>query len=291
MWLAKIVSKLVLSRIPFGYSIWRRLGLFRHGSMDAGSYALSVFDRHHSKCSSSHSKQREDGYVCLELGPGDSVASALLARCRGAARTYLVDAGAFATTDIAVYSALADGCRREGIAVPPNIDFRTFDAFLRSCRASYLTDGLRSLSQIPTCSVDFIWSQAVLEHIPAGEFSATISELHRILAPGGICSHRIDLKDHLSGALNNLRFSQRTWESPLFRNSGFYTNRIRYGQMVEVFEKAGFEVRIQQVDRWDRLPTPRSALTEPFCSMSPDELRVSGFDVLLLKRQDEAAVA
>ena len=41
-----------------------------------------------------------------------------------------------------------------------------------------------------------------------------------MIRPGGLCSHVVDLKDHLGGALNNLRFSQRVWESRTMAGSG-----------------------------------------------------------------------
>jgi len=47
-----------------------------------------------------------------------------------------------------------------------------------------------------------------LEHIRKKEFVDTIIETKRILKPNGICSHEIDLRDHLNESLNNLRFSE-----------------------------------------------------------------------------------
>jgi SAM-dependent methyltransferase len=282
LWLAKIVSKIALARLPFAYRVWQRLGLFRHGAMDTSSYALNVFNRHFQRLG----PQPPNALVALELGPGDSVASAALAAAYGAQHTYLVDAGAFAVRDMAVYARLATGFERAGLKIPSDLDLATFDGFLRSCRASYLTAGLDSLRAIPASSVDFVWSQAVLEHVPAAEFLPTMRELHRVLKPGGTASHRVDLKDHLAGALNNLRFSQATWESQLFRRSGFYTNRIRYGQMLDMFAQAGFEARVLGVDRWSALPTPHSRMAEPFRSMDPAVLLVSGFDVVLTKRAE-----
>ena len=32
-WWAKIGAKVVLSRVPVPYGVWRRLGIFRHGDM------------------------------------------------------------------------------------------------------------------------------------------------------------------------------------------------------------------------------------------------------------------
>lgn len=39
-WWSRIAAKIVLSRLPAGYGLWRRIGLFRHGEMDRTGYAL-----------------------------------------------------------------------------------------------------------------------------------------------------------------------------------------------------------------------------------------------------------
>jgi predicted SAM-dependent methyltransferase len=144
-----------------------------------------------------------------------------------------------------------------------------------------MTDGLQSLKQIDAVSVDIVFSQAVLEHIHHNEFLDTMQQCRRILMPNGICSHQVDLRDHLGGALNNLRFSNRVWESNLFVNSGFYTNRIRYNQMLELFIKAGFKPRTLRVSKWSILPTPRKKMDREFQSVPDEELLVSMFDILL----------
>ena len=101
------------------------------------------------------------------------------------------------------------------------------------------------------------------------------------MKPDGIGVHRVDLKDHLGGSLNNLRFSDATWESWLFQNSGFYTNRIRFSEMVELCRRAGFLCETTRVSRWEHLPIERSALAEPFRHLSESELLVNGFDIVI----------
>lgn len=106
-------------------------------------------------------------------------------------------------------------------------------------------------------------------------------ESRRIQSPSGIGSHRVDLRDHLGGALNSLCFRERVWESEFMSKSGFYTNRIRYSQMLELFQQAGFKVEILNVDRWTHFPTPRHKLAIPFRELPEEELFVSAFDILL----------
>lgn len=63
--------------------------------------------------------------------------------------------------------------------------------------------------------------------------------------------------------------------------SGFYTNRIRYSQMLNIFKKTGFNVDAVIIETWDKLPIPRSKLSQDFRNLSDKDLCVSVFDVLL----------
>ena len=85
----------------------------------------------------------------------------------------------------------------------------------------------------------------------------------------------------MGGGLNNLRFSEATWEGSLFRNSGFYTNRIRFSQMARIFERAGFECSLPRVIRWNRVPIAHAKLDPLFNQLPDDDLLVSGFDIVL----------
>jgi SAM-dependent methyltransferase len=222
------------------------------------------------------------GCTVLEIGPGDSLFTGIVARCMGADKSWLVDAGDFASRQPDAYARLARFLVSEGYDLP--LDGCTPDALLQDCGVVYLTDGVNSLQQIPTGSVDFCFSNAVLEHVPKYDFVQFAQQLRRVINANGVCVHRVDLKDHLGGQLNNLRFSESTWEGALFRNAGFYTNRIRYNEMVEIFRAAGFECEMPRVVRWPVLPTPKSRLASAFRALSDDELRVSGFDLVLRPR-------
>lgn len=245
--------------------------------MDSSEYAIRVFDHHVSKMGS---REQLRGKTILELGPGDSIASAILSAAYGA-RAILVDMGRYVRTDLSTYIKLEESLTKNGWH-PPNLAGCTnVDDILRRCNASYMTNGVKSLRQIENGSVDCIFSHAVLEHVRKHEFLQTMQECRRILRSNGVCSHQVDLRDHLDGALNNLRFSERIWESELFVTSGFYTNRIRYGQMSEFFREAGFEVRIDKLERWNVPPILQNRLAPEFKDLTDEELRVSGFSVVL----------
>jgi Methyltransferase domain len=276
-WRAKIAVKMVLSRLPIGYDAWRRLSIFRHGAMDDAEYALGVFQRHFKESSLSGTT----GFVALELGPGDSVGSAMIASAYGATRSYLIDIGRFAREDMAPYRALADLLRKNGREAPPVDSMETIAEVLSASNGEYLTAGLESLRSIPDGSVDFAWSHAVLEHVDSNLFDETMHELRRVMRIDGTSSHRVDLEDHLAGSLNNLRFTRARWESPLFKKSGFYTNRLRCAEIVRSCEEAGFMVDLPAVDRWDILPIPQEELASPYRTLPYDELRIRGFGLVL----------
>lgn len=278
-WWLKILAKIILSRIPIGYGFWQNLGLFRHGYMDEASYVLNVFNEHVSRAGLDGKLL---GKTILEIGPGDSIATAIVAACYGA-RAILVDAGPFAMTDMERYRSLAETLDRSGLNPPDISTAGTLDEILVACDARYLTTGLKGFSSIETGTVDLIFSQAVLEHVRKHEFLDTMHECFRVLTPEGVASHRVDLKDHLGGSLNNLRFSERIWESEFFVNSGFYTNRIRFPEMLALYEEADFFVEICDVRRWESLPLKREFLSNAFLYLSDEDLSVSGFDVLLRK--------
>jgi SAM-dependent methyltransferase len=191
----------------------------------------------------------------------------------------LVDAGDFALRQPEAYARMARFLTNQGYGFPE--DGRPPDAMLRDCGVVYLTDGVRSLQHIPSASIDFCFSNAVLEHVPKYDFAQFSQQLQRVLKPDGVCVHRVDLKDHLGGQLNNLRFTESTWEGALFRNAGFYTNRIRFSEMIDIFRLAGFQCDTPRVVRWAKPPIRKSRLAAPFRDLSDDELCVSGFDLVL----------
>ncbi len=140
-WRLKMAAKLMLSRLPVQYETWRRISFFRHGAMDDADYAIAVFDRHFANAGPAG----RPGFVAFELGPGDSVASALIARAFGASETYLVDVGPFAKRDIGPYLALADKLRDRGLdPIPVRYD-DTIEDLPARCGGRYLTDGMYSL--------------------------------------------------------------------------------------------------------------------------------------------------
>ena len=102
-WYLKILFKIILSRLPLNYSFWQNIGLFRHGHMDKVDYIIKVFERHIQFAG--FDKNDLKGKHFIELGPGDSILSAILAYSYGA-RLTLVDVGHFVKEDISFYKSI-----------------------------------------------------------------------------------------------------------------------------------------------------------------------------------------
>ena len=280
-WWMKIPAKMVLSRLPIDYSLFRSLSMFKHGYMIDPDYAFNVARQHYEFAK----PWLDENFTVLELGPGDSLLSALNMTALGAEKCYLVDVGKFATMETQVYqNALSYLEEKQGYTLEQvDRSAQSVDELFQNINMEYLTDGLSSLQTIPDESVDFIWSHAVIEHVRLGDFDAIMKEFHRILKPGGVCSHVVDLKDHMEESLNNLRFSEKTWESDLFAKSGFYTNRLRHEEIIKSFKNAGFNIHSDKTYAWEKLPIAKSSLDESYQQYPEDDLLVYEFDVILTK--------
>ena len=291
-WYLKIFVKLCLSRLPISYGFWKRIGIFEHGDMNKYERSFDAFTEHARTgkiltgvVSSGFQRLRSEGISILEIGPGDSLFTAVIAKAIGAKSSWMVDVGPYAIKEAESYIELNNFLSSKGSTFVFDEEPGNLDAVLEKCDGSYLTDGISSLSKIPDSSVGYCFSNAVLEHIPLLEFQKLAEETLRILAPEGVCVHRVDLKDHLGGGLNNLRFTERTWEGAMFKNSGFYTNRLRMVEIVKFFENSGFDCELLNIQRWDHLPLPRIALSECFQKFSDDELSISEFDIVLTRQK------
>ena len=276
-WLRKITAKMLFSRLPIPYHVWKRPGVFSPGLMVDAAYAYAVFKLHFE----SAPFVRRTGFTHIELGPGNSLASALVGHAFYADQAYLIDVKDFVRKDLVTYVHLATFLRQKGLPSLKPDQIISIEGLLAMCHAHYATTGLKKLRMLPDASVDFIWSHSVLQHVKREEFYETLVELRRIIREDGACSHVVDLSDMLEGGLNNLRYPDAIWESRLMRNSGFYTNRLRHGEIVALCRDAGFNVTTVSVDRWNQLPTPQRKLASRFQTMPLEELLIRGGHIVL----------
>lgn len=289
-WQLKILAKIILSRAPIPYSFWKKLGLFEHGAMNKEEWAYDLFVNHarttgviEDNGSQIKFKGNSSDFSVLELGPGDSLFSAITASLLGASKIYLIDTGDYASKDFSIYKSFLNFLNEKGFNVARYNTCTSIQEILEASNAVYLTEGVLSCKDIPSDSIDYCFSNAVLEHVCKYDFPVLSKEINRILKNGALSFHRVDLKDHLGGQLNNLRFSEKVWEGKLFKNSGFYTNRIRFDEMKSIFQNSGLKINIPKVVKWSVLPTPRNKLDKEFSALSEENMLISGFDLILSK--------
>lgn len=255
--------------------------MFRHGDLATDVSGIKKsFDDHFDFYRQRMGRMPE---TCLELGPGDSLGHALLAKSCGVRECWFVDVGDFATRDPAHYRALWDYLAGQGLKFPAMpVDFDR-DTVLGYANGHYGTAGLASLREVPAGSLDFSFSHAVLEHVRRAEFAGHMRELYRAHRPGSLSRHWVDLHDHLGGALNSFRFPAAFWESRWVQEAGFYTNRLTMAEMIAAARQAGFAVEIQRLIKWETLPTPRQAMHRDFAALTAEDLNVCTFLMVLTK--------
>lgn len=275
-WRFKILLKLVLSRLPLNYAFWSRLDLFKHGDSNKIGYIYGVLRKHISFSESLEGKE------VLEVGPGDGILSAVLAFAMGAKSTTLLDVNSYAEKNIKKYLEEIKRLEEEFPVLKiinekgPN----DMEDLLKLINAKYLTEGLNSLKSIESNQFDFIFSQAVLEHIRKKEFKETILEMKRVLKPSGVMSHAVDFKDHLGGSFNNLRFSNNFWEQDWFAyQSGFYTNRIQLSELRNILEEVGFDNDVKEIKKRDMMPNPE-ILHQEFSKLDKSDLEVGSAHII-----------
>ncbi len=279
-WFLKIILKILISRLPIPYSFWNAIGFFKHGKMDSCEYAIKIFELHFFRA---FPEKVPHNLKILELGPGDSIASVIIGYAYGASLTYLVDVDNFVTKDLNFYKRLISILKAKGFKTPNISQAKSVRDLLKLCNGIYLTDGLSSLQTIENNSINFVWSHSVLEHIRKYQFYEVQKEIKRLLKTSGKASHSIDFQDHLDHGLNNLRFSEKIWESNLFANSGFYTNRIPAVKMHAIFREIGFRIKRKSCGKWRKLPIKRLLINGEFDKYSDTDLLNRTSYVLLEK--------
>lgn len=102
-------------------------------------------------------------------------------------------------------------------------------------------------------SIDFISTNSTLEHVSALELPLVMKESFRILKPGGLICHFIDMKDHYSyfdssiRKYNFLKFSESGWK--IFNSPLQYQNRLRLPDYQSLIKNTGFEIIYEEIEK------------------------------------------
>lgn len=244
-----------------------------------------------------------------ELGPGDSIGVGLAMLLAGAERIIALDV--FPYSNPARWPRIFDelvplfGKR---VPIPDSVEFPEIRPVLADhryperclSRADASPQRVRALrqeiakgesahvryvcpwnaaSQLEPGSIDLLFSQAVMEHVL--DLDATHRAALAWLAPGGHCSHTIDLRCHGTAGVWNghWRFPEPVWKLAMAKRE-FTMNRRSLSQHLASARSAGFEILHQEVSRRDD-GLPRRALAREFRDLPADDLSASGVHLIL----------
>lgn len=275
----KLKAKALLSGLASwlpGYDVARTTG-----GTDSARYCYSVWLRHLVLAEASGRLQAGVPRIVAELGPGDSVGIGIAALLSGAERYYALDLLPY--SDLRRSRALLDelvGLFRARASIPGEDEFPALKpalagnsfphellrddalrAALDPARLAAIGDAIDRASAAPTLivyqapwndpavirqgSIDFIFSQAVLEHVD--DLAGVYAAMRTWLAPGGLMSHQVDFRSHRKADTwdGHWTYSDLAWKVVVGRRA-FLLNREPYSRHLEMLRRNGFEVLVDR---------------------------------------------
>ena len=162
----------------------------------------------------------------------------------------------------------------------------TAQELLEYCCIRYHAPYDAAMTSLPDASVDFVFSNTVLEHVDQAGIHRLFTEMRRVLRPGGYMLHLIDLSDHFSHqdktitSINFLQFSDK--EFARYNTRFLFQNRLRASQWQHIFASHGFEIRHCQANIDQRaIPAlPMLSLDANFQNLSVHDICTSSICVL-----------
>lgn len=175
-----------------------------------------------------------------------------------------------------------------GLADPAEVEYR-LDRLARAADVGELfrlagieyhapADGTRT--GLPHGSIDLHMSFTVLQHVPSVVLVDILREATRVLSPGGLACHHIDLSDQFAQAdpsinrSNFLRFSDEEWAT-YSSNQFAYHNRLRVTDYERLYQEAGHQIvgwATEIDDRSRRELANGFRVAERFRGFAPDVL-------------------
>lgn len=285
------------------------------GGTDSARYCYSVWLRHLVLAQTCRSRAGMPGIVA-ELGPGDTIGIGVAALLSGVEKYYALDLVRYSnsTRTRAIFDELVqlygektpipDG--REFPELKPGLDCYDFphrllsdDAMavaLAPGRIAAVRSAIDRAASTPTMivyqapwddpsipqtgSVDFVFSQAVLEHVD--DLEGAYAAMRRWLKPTGAMSHQIDFRCHRKADAWNghWSYSDMAWKVVVGRRS-YLLNRAPLSRHVSLLRKHGFHIASERLVR-----TPsslrRSQLAARFRDLSEQDLTTSGAHIVAI---------
>ncbi len=198
-----------------------------------------------------------NGLSVVELGPGDHAPLALLCLAAGARDYTVIDrfpgelSGPNAT---AVYEELLEDLSTREPQLARGFSARGLSGsnFVDSGKGLVRVIGQRIEEVSASVAADVVFSYNVLEHVT--DVPELARRLWRMMMPGAVCIHRVNYSAHdawtkRANPLEWLMLPDWLWRA-MGSNRGT-PNRLRHAEVLEAFEKAGFETRSTILKTYD----------------------------------------
>lgn len=284
------------------------------GGTDSAPYCYEVFFKHLTLCF-------EAGMTSIprsvaEIGPGDSIGIGVAALLAGSDSYAGLDVVPYQVSarNLAIYQALAASFQERKPNPSwgwPNYDHlldRKFfpsriltdeglEKSLSPARLRKIESALRgdagdpirvayhcpwtSASAIEPNSIDWIFSQSVMEHVD--DIEEAYTAMHRWLRPGGFMSHQIDLTSHELFPEWNGHWGVPPWQWRIIRGRRVYLiNRMPWSAHSRSLRER-FDVRAElRLEKGGGLSGDRHRA--PFDALDERERRTAGYFVVAVKR-------
>jgi len=284
------------------------------GGTNSARYCYSVWLRHLILAQGSGRLPAGVPRVVAELGPGDSIGIGVAALLSGAEKYDALDLVRY--SDLSRTREMFDELVRmfsEREPVPGGSEFpalkpalerndfphhildnTTMRAALSPARIATIREAIDRAGESPTMivyqapwndpsviqpgSVDFIFSQAVLEHVD--DLDGVYAAMRKWLAPAGLMSHQIDFQCHRKADTWNghWTYSDFAWKLAV-GGRAFLLNRAPHSRHVSLLKQHGFETLIDRPVRSASV-LKRRQLAARFRDLSEDDLTTSGVYLL-----------
>lgn len=129
-------------------------------------------------------------------------------------------------------------------------------------------------------SVSLVSSRATLEHIL--DFGKGMRELYRIMKPGGVSFHSVDLVDHRIYRDPN-QYNMWTFLTEDIEWSDGLCNRLRAHEILDLAESAGFTLDVIDVKHNEIPENTLSNLNNVYARMDLDELKITSLTCVFRK--------
>lgn len=307
----KSMLKGVLKSIP----VTRGVFTTNTSGTNEARYCYSVWMRH---LVISHTTIGGIPQRVAELGPGDSLGIGLAALLSGVSCVYAFDIVNYPSTEknLLIFDELVSLFRNRS-AIPsideypnikPSIDSCNFPSGILSneeLEQNLATERINAIRrelanindssnifiqyQVPWMhsdilqkdSVDFIYSQAVLEHVD--DLPYTYQVMSDWLKPGGYMSHTIDFKSHGLSAYWNGQWTFNRFEWALAKAGRPYLlNRKPCSFHVHLHEQNGFNIKTKRPVKQKNMLS-RQKLIKAYRGLSEEDITTSGVYILSQK--------